>query len=123
MAPTTTQSSAVSVTIRHAQGETAALVDETAGEVGWHSLGVYTFDAGEGGSAVLAAAGDGTVVADAFKWVSTAHYNDGSEVSQITLQPQDGIMLLSSCYAPDWRIYLPLIMATGVLRRISRSFE
>jgi len=110
VAPITTQSSAVSVTVRHAQGETVALLDETAGDVGWHSLGTYTFDAGEGGSAVLAATGDGIVVADAFKWVSTARYNDGRVVSQITLQPLDGIVLLSSCYAPDWRIHLPLTM-------------
>lgn len=112
--PTTTQSNAVSVTIRHAQGDTVAFLDETAGEVGWHSLGTYTFAAGEGGSAVLAATGDGIVVADAFKWVSTARYNDGSQVSWITLQPQDGIVLLSSCHAPDWRIYLPLAMRNWI---------
>ena len=99
--PTTTQSNAVSVTIRHAQGETVALLDETAGEVGWHSLGTYTFDAGKSGSGVLAATGNGTVVADALKWVSTARYNDGSQVSQITLQPWDGTVLLSSCHLTD----------------------
>ena len=108
--PTTTQSSAVSVTIRHAGGETVVLLDETAGEVGWHSMGTFTFHAGEEGGAVLAATGDGIVVADAFKWVSTARYNDGRQVSQITLQPQDGIVLLSSCHLPAWWIYLPLTM-------------
>ncbi len=110
VAPTTTQSSAVSVTIRHAQGETVMLLDETAGEVGWHSLGTYPFNAGEQGHAVLAATGGGTVAADAFKWMSTARYNDGTEVSQLTLQPQDGIVLLSSCYEVDRQCYLPLIM-------------
>jgi hypothetical protein len=116
--PTTTQSSAVSVTVRHAQDEEAVLLlDETAGEVGWHSLGTYTFDAGEGARAVLAATGNGTVVADAFKWVSTARYNDGSQVSQISLQPQDGIVLLFSCYAPDWRAYLPVVMRAWTSRR------
>jgi hypothetical protein len=110
VAPTTTQSSAVSVTIRYTQGETVTLLDETAGEVGWHSLGTYTFDAGEMGSAVLAATGDGTAVADAFKWVSTARYNDGSQVSQVTLQPQDGIVLLSTCYELPHGVYLPLVM-------------
>ena len=109
VAPTATQSSAVSVTIRHAQGETGVLLDETVGEVGWHSLGTYYFDADEGGSAALAATGNDIVVADAFKWVSTARYNDGSQVSQITLQPQDGIVLLSSCYQLDQRHFLPLI--------------
>jgi hypothetical protein len=110
VAPATTQSSAVSVKIRHAQGETVALLDETAGEVGWHSLGRYTFHAGGQGHAVLAATGSGTVVADAFKWVSTARYNDGRQVSQITLQPQDGIVLLFSCFQPSWRLFLPFTM-------------
>ncbi len=112
VAPAVTQSIAVSVTIRHAQGETVAFLDETAGDVGWHSLGTYPFEAGQNGSAVLAATGDGIVLADAFKWVSTARYNDGSQVSQITLQPQDGMVLLSSCYTPKGLIYLPLIVRT-----------
>lgn len=111
--PTATQSNAVSVTIHHAQGEAVALLDETAGEVGWHSLGAYPFEEGQSGSAVLAATGRGTVVADAFKWVSTARYNDGNQVDHITLQPRDGIVLLTSCYTPEWRIiYLPLIVRT-----------
>jgi len=109
VAPAATQSSAVPVTIGHVQGETLAFLDQTAGEVGWHSLGTYTFDAGESGGAVLAATGDGLVVADAFKWVSAARYNDGSRVSQVTLQPQDGIVLLSSCYRPGWQAYLPVV--------------
>jgi len=86
------------------------LLDETVGEVGWHSLGTYTFDAGKGGSVVLATTGNGTVVADAFKWVSTTRYNDGTQVSRITLQPLDGIVLLSYCYALDKRTFLPIMM-------------
>jgi hypothetical protein len=85
-----------------------ALLDETAGEVGWHSLGKYPFTAGGAGRATLTATGSGAVVADAFKWVSTARYNDGSEVSQVTLQPQDGAVLLKSCYQPAGRTYLPI---------------
>jgi hypothetical protein len=98
--PSVTQSSGVSVTVRHAHGETVALLDQAVGEVGWRSLGTYPFRAGETGGVVLAATGEGTVVADAFKWESTARYNDGSPVSQITLQPQDGIVLLSPAYHP-----------------------
>ncbi len=101
VAPSATQSSAVSVTIRHAEGETLVLLDEASGDIGWRSLGKYTFDAGTTGSATLAATGSGIVVADAFKWVSTARYNDGSQVREITLQPQDGRILLSSCYMLD----------------------
>jgi hypothetical protein len=113
VAPNATQSDSVSVTIHHAQGATGVLLNETTGEVGWHSLGTYTFDAGEQGHAVLAATGSGTVVADAFKWVSVARYNDGSQVSQVTLQRLDGIILLSSCYVPKWQGYLPLVMRGG----------
>lgn len=109
VAPTATQSSSVAVTIRHTQGETTVPLDETAGEVGWHSLGTYSFAAGEIGGATLAATGDGLVVADAFKWVNTAHYNDGTQVSQLVLQPRDGIVLLTSCHQPAHRIYLPLV--------------
>lgn len=101
VAPNAAQSSAVSVTIRHAQGEAAVLLDEATGDIGWRSLGKYTFDIGRTGSATLAATGSGSVVADAFKWVSTARYNDGSQVSWLTLEPQDGMILLSSCTTPN----------------------
>lgn len=98
--PTDAQSTAVPITIHHADGESSVLLDETSGEIGWHSLGTYTFNARQRVSAVLSAAGGKKIVADAFKWVSTARYNDGSQVKQITLQPQDGIILLTSCYKP-----------------------
>ena len=44
--PATGQSSQVPVTIRHAQGETVVLLNETSGEIGWHSLGKYMFNVG-----------------------------------------------------------------------------
>jgi hypothetical protein len=94
------RSQAVSVTLSYEGGAEIEVLNETAGEIGWHSLGVYTFAAGTTGSATLTATGAGAVVADAIKWVSVARYNDGSRVDQVTLQPQDGIVLLSSCYTP-----------------------
>jgi hypothetical protein len=101
VAPAANQSSGVQVTIHHTQGIAQVSLSERPAEgIGWHSLGTYFFDAGKTARATLAATGDGVVVADAFKWVSTARYNDGRRVSQITLQPQDGIVLLSSCYGP-----------------------
>jgi len=103
--PSTTQSSAVSVTIHHSQGATVVLLDETQGQIGWRDLGVYTFDVTGDNGAVLAATGNGTVVADAFKWVSTARYNDGSRVAQITLQPRDGIILVNA-----FRLFLPIVI-------------
>ena len=108
VAPNATQSKTVSVSIRHVHGETMVSLDETIGDVGWHSLGRYTFSEDGAGRATLTAAGNGEVVADAFKWVSTARYNDGSKVSQVTLQPQDGIVLLTSCIGPLNRVHLPL---------------
>ena len=101
--PTTTQSSAVDVTIHHADGQTTVSLDETQGAIGWRDLGTYRFDAG-GGRAVLSATGSGVVVADAFKWVSTARYNDGQAVRQIDLQPQDAIILQNAN-----RCFLPLV--------------
>lgn len=109
VAPKPTQSNAVSVSVRHANGESIVLLDETAGPVGWHTLGKYPFSAGRSGSATLKSTGNGTVVADAVKWVSTARYNDGTQVGQVRLQPQDGIVLLSSCWKPVAQIYLPAI--------------
>ena len=58
----------------------------------------YDFGVGKEGSVTLTAGEDGLTVADAFKWETTARYNDGSMVRDITLQPQDGIVLLSSCH-------------------------
>jgi hypothetical protein len=101
--PTTTQSSAVDVTIQHADGETTVTLDETQGAIGWRDLGTYRFDAG-GSRAVLSATGSGVVVADAFKWVSTARYNDGQAVRQIDLEPQDAIILQNAD-----RCFLPLV--------------
>ena len=75
--PTATQSSAVDITIYHAAGKTTVKLDETQGEIGWRDLGTYRFGAGTTGRALLSATGAGLVVADAFKWVSTARYNDG----------------------------------------------
>jgi hypothetical protein len=107
VAPTTTQSSAVKITIRHATGETIITLDETQGAIGWHDLGTYRFNAGNTGRAVLSATGNGLVVADAFKWVSTARYNDDRFVSKIDLQPQDAILLLKTHEIHE--IYLPLM--------------
>jgi hypothetical protein len=56
---------------------------------------LYLSNAGKMGSATLAATGDGAAVAGAFKWVSTARYNDDSQVNRIRLQPLEGMILLS----------------------------
>jgi hypothetical protein len=83
------------------RSQAVVFLNEATGDIGWHSLGQYTFDAGRTGSAMVAATGRGTVMADALKWVSVPRYNDGSRVTQVALQPQDGIVLLARCSAPD----------------------
>jgi hypothetical protein len=105
--PTITQSSAVSITIQHADGATEVALDETQGEIGWHDLGTYRFDAGSAGHATLAATGNGLVVADALKWVSTARYNDGQLVAEVTLEPNDAIILQKAN-----RVFLPTILSS-----------
>lgn len=110
VAPAAGQSSTVSVTIHSAGGDVPVTLDESAGQPGWRSLGTFAFDAGMNGFARVTATGSGNVVADAFKWVNSKRYNDGSQTNQVTLQPQDGIILLSSCEATRPSIYLPIII-------------
>jgi hypothetical protein len=69
--------------------------DAKTGDLGWRSLGVFPFNKGKTGSIELHSGGNGVVIADAYKWESVKRYNDGSKVNQITLQPQDGIVLIS----------------------------
>lgn len=69
-------------------------LDETAGLLGWHSLGKYNFN--QTAAVIVKPLGTGQVVGDAFKIVSTARYNDGSLVKQLTLQPKDAIILLNA---------------------------
>ena len=76
------------------------LLDQTSGDIGWHSLGAYSFSAGKIGSASIIPTGTGIVTADALKWVSTTRFNDGSGVDVITLPPLDGIVLLDDMYGP-----------------------
>ena len=110
LSPTSGQSPQVAVEIHHAGGVATADLNEAEGEVGWHSLGVYSFPAGTSSNVTLLATGGGEVVADAFKWASTARYNDGSVVSQVELDPQDGIILLASCTVGSRRLYLPFLV-------------
>lgn len=100
VAPAAGQSRAAPVTVYHNGGQTAVTLDQSSGEAGWRSLGEFDFPAGEGAALELHAAADGAVTADAFKWVSRARYNDGSPLQTLTLQAQDGIILLSACYQP-----------------------
>lgn len=92
--PTAEQSHQVTYTITHALGKSTVTLDGTSGSVGWHSLGVFTFHSGNKGKVSINGSLDGFVVADALKWESVARYNDGSRVTSVTLQPNDGIILV-----------------------------
>lgn len=94
ISPSAGQSTQALFTINHAGGESSVTIDESAGSVGWQSLGEFAFDEGDEGSVTLSSSPDGTVIGDALKWVSKERYNDGSEVSSVIVQPEDGIILV-----------------------------
>lgn len=96
--PTSIQSDSVSISIDHALGTAKIRLNSNTGSNGWCSLGTYKFSKDNYAKAVLTTTGNGVVIADALKWVSVARYNDGNKVDQLVLQPQDGIILLNSCY-------------------------
>lgn len=96
VAPNAGYSPSATVTITHAGGNTPVTLNQTTGDLGWHSLGTYSFATNGNAKAVLSATGTGTVVADAFKWVSVTRYNDNSTVNSVTLQPNDAIILLNT---------------------------
>ena len=110
VAPRAGQSISVTVGITHTGGTASVILDQTTGEDGWRDLGAFPFDAGDTAAATLMATGEGNVVADAFKWVSVARFNDGARVGEVTLLPQDGIILLAECSDDlQSRLYVPLI--------------
>lgn len=92
--PSVDQSKQVTYIVNGASGKYSVVLDETSGEVGWKSLGVFSFHEGKIGYVKLGSSADGNVVADALKWVSVARYNDGSRVNLVELQPNDGIILV-----------------------------
>jgi hypothetical protein len=91
--PSSNLSKKVVITINNSIGKSLQILDETTGDIGWHSLGTFTFDYGTNGNIVFYSS-DKKVVADAIKIVSVARYNDGSASSSILIQPKDGIVLV-----------------------------
>jgi hypothetical protein len=110
-APNTHQAAPATVTIKHAQGVAQIKLDQAIEKIGWHSLGFYRFDQGAEANVTLSATGDGTVVADAFKWTSLDRYNDGRMVVHIDLAPQDARILLESCTPGSDHLFLPSVLA------------
>ena len=70
-------------------------------------LGTFAFDAGTGGDVTLSNLTSSTlVVADALKFESTARYNSGAHVTSVTLEGQDGMILLHEL---PIKSYFPLV--------------
>ena len=90
VAPLTTYSKNVTVSINGVDVN----LDQSLGSLGWHSLGKFNFN--QTSTVVIKPLGTGVVIGDAFKVVSIARYNDGGVVNQVTLQPNDAIILLNT---------------------------
>lgn len=106
IAPHSAYTDVVTYTVQHADGTSQVPVYPVVSEPKWLDLGTYFFEVGTAGCVTLTNLSRSTwVVADAVKFESVARYNDGSEVSSVTLEGQDGIILLRS---PP-RIHLPLV--------------
>jgi hypothetical protein len=97
----------VTYTIHHAGGTTQVPINPRVEAPTWLNLGIYTLGEGTGSSVTLNNFSQSTwVVVDAVKFESVARYNSGECVDSITLQGQDGIVLLNR---PLYNAYLPLV--------------
>ncbi|MBN1933740.1 MAG: carbohydrate binding domain-containing protein [Anaerolineae bacterium] len=82
-------------TIQYAGGVVPVAVSQVVIQAGWVTLGAFPFHVGSSGRVTLSNLTRATwIVADALKFESVARYNDGAQVSTITLDGQDGIILL-----------------------------
>jgi hypothetical protein len=99
----------VTYEVVHAGGVTPVAIDPRVSEPGWVKLGTYAFGAGRGNSVTLINQTTSTwVIADAVKFESVMRYNNGALVSLVTLEGQDGIVLLNGIDLPH-KVYLPLV--------------
>ncbi len=110
MAPHANCTDTVTYTVRHAEGVTPVAVSQAVSQAGWVTLGTFPFEVGTGGCVTLTNLTQASwVVADVLKFESVARYNDGTLVSEITLDGWDGIILLDGELAEVPRLYLPLV--------------
>jgi len=71
-----------------------AVVNQRTGDGGWVRLGGVSLKVGERCRVTLTSGGVGATVADAVRAESTARYNDGATVREVTIPPVDGVVLL-----------------------------
>ncbi len=103
----------VTYTVQHAGGVATVAVNQAVPQAKWVTLGAFPFAVGTTGRVTLTNLTQATwVVADALKFESLARYNDGAQVSQVTLAGRDGIVLLGRTAYVDLppRAYLPLVL-------------
>lgn len=94
ISPEPDQAREVEYEIAYSGGTTTVTIDQSAGEPGWRSLGVYPFEKGNHQEVKVYSSLAGTVVADAVKWVSLARFNDGSRSDALLIEAHDGIILV-----------------------------
>ncbi len=112
VAPHSNCTDTVTYTVQHASGQTTVPVGQQVAEPGWVFLGVYSFTTGMNGSVSLSNQTRAHwVVADAMRFESRRRYNDGSEVTSVWLEGQDGLILLNEPSAGrDHTLFLPLVL-------------
>jgi hypothetical protein len=68
-------------------------LDQSTGGDQWHRIAEVELAPADNARVCLVCASGDTCIADALHLFSAARYNDGAEVSTVTLQPMDGIIL------------------------------
>lgn len=76
-------------------GQKRVPLDQRTGDGGWVKLAEVQLSAGERCTAALRSGGEGATVADAIRAESAARYNDGSTVTDLSLEPLGGAVLLT----------------------------
>lgn len=118
--------SAVYEVISGGQPIASATLDQSSAAAGdgWHTLGTWNLTVAGAPSLRLHPAASGPLIADAVYVTSTALYNDGSAVSELTLNPYDAILLqrTQAAPAPSSRVTSVVAAADGGASISSGSF-
>jgi hypothetical protein len=104
-APHPEQNGLVQYVIDHAEGTASVEVNLAVSEPNWVNLGSYPLNGGTDNALTLTNySGSQWVIADAAKFESVARYNDGAEVTSVTLEGMEGVVLLNEL---PRKTYLP----------------
>ena len=75
-------------------GSVSANISQRKGDGGWHKLFEARLRGGRRYTVSLRSGGTGATAADALRIESAARYNDGATVTEVSLAPRDGTILL-----------------------------